>query len=282
MAFQNFVKTVWIASLMKSLEKAHVYAGLANREYEGQLNSLGDKVRMLSIGDITSSAYAKDVDIAAAQDLQDAADELVADRAYSFNFKANDVDAVQAKPTVLSTATQKAAYAFRDDVDKFFASLHAKAGLQVYSTGITPYDINSLNVEDILAELGEKMSDANIPEEGRWLVIPNWFHTKLILAGLATKSDNTELYNNGFIKRLLNFDLYKSNNVSQTSSYTDVKIIGGVKNESLTFADVISTIEPYRPEKRFEDAVKGLYVFGGKVARPDKTICLHATRIAEP
>lgn len=281
MAFKNFVKTVWTASIMKSLEKAHVFANLANREYEGELKSLGDKVRMLSIGDIESKSYSRDADIDSPKDLQDAGDELVADQAFYFNFKVNDVDAVQAKPTVLNTATQKASYAFRDDVDKFFAGLHAKLGQQVYSTGTTPYSVNSLNVEDVLAELGEKMSDANIPEDGRWLVIPNWFHTKLILAGLATKSDNTELYNNGFIKRLLNFDLYKSNNVSQASAYTDVKIIGGVKNETLTFADVISNIEPYRPEKRFEDAVKGLYVFGGKVARPDKGVCLHVTRIDE-
>lgn len=279
----NFQKTVWIANILKALERVHVFASVANREYEGELKSLGDKVKMLTIGDVTAKAYSKNTDMAAADDMQDAADELVADQAYYFNVKVNDVDAVQQKPSLLKAMSEKAAFAFRAQVDSFFAGLYEQAGFQNYATGTTPWDVTSLNVEDVLIAAGEQLSNADVPLENRFLIVPNWFQSKLVLAGLATKTSNDELWANGFIKRVLNWDLYLSNNVSHATVATGdhAKIIGGIKNESLTFASVISQIEAYRPEKRFEDAIKGLYVFGGKVARPDKTICIHADKTAE-
>jgi len=279
----NFQKTVWIANILKSLERVHVFASVANREYEGELKSLGDRVRMLTLGDVTAKSYTRNADLASPDDLNDAATELVADQAYYFNVKVNDVDAVQQKPSLLKAMSEKAAYAFRAQVDSFFAGLYDQAGFQSYSTGTTPWNVTSLNVEDVLIAAGEQLSDADVQLENRFLIVPNWFQSKLILAGLATKTSNDELWANGFIKRVLNWDLYLSNNVSHTTPSTGVhgKIIGGIKNESLTFASVISQIEAYRPEKRFEDAIKGVYVFGGKVARPDKTITIHATKTAE-
>lgn len=283
MALQNFIKTVWIAGIMRALDKAHVFAMLANKDYQGQLVNLGDRVKIMMIGDIDVTAYAKDTDITSPEDVQDAASELIADQAYYFNFKANDVEAVQQKTSLLNEATARAAYGFRDKVDQFFAGLYTKAGFQLYSTGTTPWDVTSLNVEDVLLAANEAAGLANIPKEGRYMVIPEWFQTKLVLAGLATKTANDALYTNGFIQRVLGWDMYQSNNVSQTNPATGdhTKILAGIKGQSTSFADVISTIEPYRPEKRFEDAVKGLYVFGGKIIRPDMTLCLHVDKTPE-
>jgi hypothetical protein len=126
------------------------------------------------------------------------------------------------------------------------------------------------------------MSENNIPRVGRFGIIPEWLHTKLILAGLATKTQNDALYENGVVAKVHGFDLILSNNVSKNSSSWDkTRVLFGLKGESFTFAGVINSVEPYRPEKRFEDAVKGLYIFGGKVARPDKTLVLYADKTAE-
>lgn len=283
MALSNFIKTVWIAGIMRALSKAHIFASVANTEYQGQLMNLGDRVQIMMIGDPTITSYSKNADINSPEDLQDAASELIADQSYYFNFKANDVEAVQAKASLLNEATSRAAYGFRDKVDTFFAGLHAQAGLHSYATGTTPWDVTSLNVEDVLLDMNERMGNANVPKEGRFLMIPEWFHTKLVLAGLATKTQNDQLYQNGFIQNVLGWNMFLSNNVSQTNATTGdhAKLIGGVKNQSLSFAEVISTIEAYRPEKRFEDAVKGLYVFGGKIMRPDMTIVAHCDKTAE-
>lgn len=283
MALQNFIKTVWIAGLMQALQKAHVFASVANTDYQGQLQNLGDKVKVMMIGDIDITSYASNADIASPQDLNDAASELIADQAYYFNFKANDVEAVQQKASLLNEATSRAAYGFRDKVDMYFAGLHAAVGLHNYSTGTTPWDVTSLNVEDVLISANEQMGTNNVQKEGRFLIVPEWFHGKLVLAGLAAKTSNDELFANGFIKNVLGWDIFVSNNIAHTNVTTGdhAKIMGGIKKQSYSFADVISTIEAYRPEKRFEDAVKGLYVFGGKVIRPDMSIVLHCDKTAE-
>lgn len=284
MALERFIKTVWISNIMRALQKVHVFAALANTDYQGELKNLGDQVQIMMIGDIESKAYIKNQDIASPDDLQDAASRLVADQAYYFNFKANDVEAVQQKASLLQEATNNASYAFRDNVDTYFAGLHEKAGLHSYATGTTPWDITSLNVEDAMLSLNETMGVNNVPREGRFLVIPEWFHTKLVLAGLATKTSNDALFQNGFIERVLGWDLFLSNNIVHANASTGdhARIIGGIKKRSLSFAGVINNIEAYRPEKRFEDAVKGLYIFGGKIIRPDMTIVLHADKTAEP
>jgi hypothetical protein len=39
-----------------------------------------------------------------------------------------------------------------------------------------------------------------------------------------------------------------------------------------SYAEQISQVEAYRPEKRFADALKGLHVFGSKVVRPEALV----------
>jgi hypothetical protein len=282
MALNNFIQTVWVANIMENLKKAHVFASLANTDYQGQLKNLNDKVKVMQVADVTITAFVRNTDLTV-QDMDDAGTELAVDQPYYFNFKVEDVEAVQVKAQLLQKTTANAAYGFRDTVDSYFAHLYGDVSLNNYSTGTTPWDVTSLNVEDVLLSAGEQMTDAKVPQEGRFLVIPPWFHTKLVLAGLATKTQNDQVFTNGQLDRVLGFDLYSSSNIHATSTTTwdHTYIIGGIKGQSLSFAEAILNIEAYRAEKRFTDGVKGLYVFGGKVMRPDQTICIHADKTAE-
>ncbi len=281
MGFTNFIRNVWAASIEMALQKVLVYQSVANTNYEGQLQNLNDEVTILQIGKPTAKAYTKDADIAAPEKINDAAAKLKADQAYYFNFAVNDVEAVQKKQELLAACTQEAGYAFADAVDQYMAGLYAQAGLTLYSND-TPADVTSLNVDDILLEAAEKMSENDIPKQNRFIIIPDWFCTKMILAGLAVKTQNDALYDNSVIARRHNFDIIVSNNVSKNStSWDKSRIIAGVRGKSFTFAGVISSVEAYRPEKRFEDAVKGLYIFGGKCVRPDQTLVLYADKTAE-
>lgn len=281
MGFTNFIKNTWAVKIEMALQKVLVFQSIANTNYEGQLQNLNDEVTIIQIGTPTAKAYTKNEDIAAPEKINDAAAKLKADQAYYFNFALNDVEAVQAKQELLTKCTQQASYAFADMVDQYMAGLYAQAGLSLY-TNDTPVDVTSLNVDDVLLEASEKMSENKIPKANRFVIIPDWFHTKLVLAGLATKTQNDELYDNSVVARRHNFDIIVSNNVSKNSaSWDKSRILAGVRGESFTFGGAISKIEPYRVEKRFEDAVKGLYIFGGKVARPDQTLVLYADKTAE-
>jgi hypothetical protein len=281
MAIKNFINTVFAANLIEALRKIHVFASVADRSYQGQITALGDKVKINQVSDVTINAYSKDSDIAL-QDLDDAASELTIDQAYYFAFKANDIEAIQRKGAILSASQNKAAYGLANTVDSYIAGLYAQAGLTSYATGTTPWDVTSLNVIDVLLDIKEKM--ARVPQQGRFLIVPEWFHGKLNLAGLTTKSDNNAIFTNGMVDRIEGFDILVSENVSAstgTPTWDQTRILGGVRGASWAFADGVNEVEAYRPEKRFEDAVKGLYLFGAKVLRPDMTVCAYCDKTAE-
>jgi len=280
MSIQNFNKTYWEAKLQVSLEKTHVAASVANRSYQGTLKNLDDEVTINQIGDVTINAFTRRMTLVR-QEMSDASMKLKADQAYYFDFDVNDVDAVQEKANILTATTNKAAYGFRDTADVYMLGLYAQAGLTSYYTGTTPWDVTSLNVQDVLLDIQEKM--ARVPGEGRFIICPQWFHSKLELAGLTNKQDNNAIFTNGKVDRIAGFDILLSENVSASSTTTwdQTRIIAGVRGESFAYADAILKIEAFRPEAGFEDAVKGLYVFGAKILRPDMTCVAYCDKTAE-
>ena len=280
MSLQNFIKTIWSANIQQSMRKALIAGSVANTQYEGQLNSLGDRVKIMQLSDPTITAYTRSTTVTP-EEVDDAALELIADQAYYFAFKTHDVDAVQMKPAILAQQTDKAAYGFADKVDSTILGLYAQAGLTSYSTGTTNWDVVSTNVEDVLLAANEKC--ARWQKNGRFLIAPTWFINKLVLAGLTTKTSNDQVYANGFIDRVLGWNIYESENVSASSTTTwdSTRILCGIQGETFGYAGAISEIEAFRPEAGFDDAVKGLYVFGAKVLRPDKCLCIYADKTAE-
>ena len=46
---------------------------------------------------------------------------------------------------------------------------------------------------------------------------------------------------------------------------------------AVAFAEQLSEIDAYRPEKRFADAVKGLHLYGASVIYPDEVVPLILT-----
>ena len=47
--------------------------------------------------------------------------------------------------------------------------------------------------------------------------------------------------------------------------------------KAIAFAEQIDKVEAYRPQDAFEDALKGLYVFGAKVVRPKEIVVIKTT-----
>jgi len=117
MTLSNFIPNVWSARLLETLNKAHVYANLANRDYEGEIGALGDTVKINSIGRVTIGAYTKNTDISAAETLTDAQTTLTIDTAKYFNFQVDDIDKVQTKPKVMDAAMRDAGWGVADAID---------------------------------------------------------------------------------------------------------------------------------------------------------------------
>jgi len=281
MSIANFIPELWSANILRTLETKHVFASLANRDYEGTIRQAGDTVKINMLGDITIADYTKNTDIADPEALDGAQSTLLIDQQKYFNFQIDDIDKRQQIPKLMGEATSKAGYALAQAVDAFFAGKSGECGIARNSSG-TPVDLTSANVAEELAGLGRQMSDADVPLAGRFVVVQPWVVEKMVLAGLTTKTDNAGLWVDGFIERILGFDVFMSTNVEDTGGAgAQTENIAGVRGQSFTFAEQIVETEAYRPQKRFADALKGLHVYGGKIIRPDMTAVWWADYTAE-
>ena len=265
MSVTKFIPQIWSARLLNHLDKRHVYLNLLNRDYEGEIKNFGDTVKVNQIGDITIKDYVKGTDIDAPDDLDGEQQELKIDQAKYFNFAVDDVDNAQTNPKLMDKAMERAAYSMNDVVDAFAANLLA---INVHTDNTigddtTPKVPTKETAYDLLVDLGVKLTEANVPTVGRWVVIPAWYHGLLLkdqrFVGNGTDY-NKAILEGGEVGNAAGFTVYVSNNVPNTTK-TKYKIIGGTE-EAGSYAEQILKTEAYRPEKRFSDAVKGLHVYG--------------------
>lgn len=280
MAIDNIIPSVWAGELLRALRTALVYADRMNRDYEGEIAAAGDSVRINMIGDVTISNYAKNTNINAPEALDDAQLILQVDQQKYFNFQIDDIDAAQQKPAVMQEAMSRSAYGLKKAADSFAAGLYTDISATNFigTDGAPKTDMATAKVPyNYLVDLSVLLDAADTPEEGRFAVIPPWMEGYLLkddrFVGFGTGPQDTRL-TNGKIGRAAGFDLYKSNQVPNTTA-TKYKIIAG-HPMAWAWADQILKVEGYRPELRFGDAMKGLYVYGAKVLRPDNLAVLTA------
>lgn len=273
MAITRFRPEIWSANLLVALRKALVFAGpgIVNRDYEGDIAEAGDTVRITSISDPTIGTYVPNSTTITPEELTDAQRTLVVDQAKYFAFKVDDVDARQARGNVIPEAISRAAYKLADVVDQYVAGLYtgvvsANALGTVAVTSGTPTDA----YDKVLVPLKVKLDEANVPTADRYVVVPPWFHGRLLLDGRFIKlneSGTEEGLRNGMVGRAAGFDILVSNNCINVTG--DDYIVQAGSPMAISFAEQINKTEAYRPEGGFSDAVKGLALYGSKLVRPD-------------
>ena len=257
-AYQNFIPQLWSARLLANLDKNLVFANCVNRDYEGEIKNLGDTVKINQIGDVRIGDYTGDV--GAPEELSSTQQVLTIDQAKYFNFKVEDIEAVQANVALMEKAMARASYAIADHIDRYIASFVANAGIVVSSEAVTKE-----NAYDKLVDLKVKFNKANIPQQGRFVVLPPEYIGLLEKDDRFVKDYSRAVLQNGVAPRVAGFDVLESNNVHMSETAFDV--MAGT-TMAISFAGQIAKVEAYRPEQSFADACKGLYVFGAKVVEP--------------
>lgn len=276
MAFTRFRPEIWSAMLLVALRKTLVYAGpeIVNRDYEGQITAAGDTVRITSVSRPTVGNYVPNVTQIVPEELTDAQRNLVIDQMKYFAFKVDDVDKRQAQGNIMAQATNESGFAVGDVIDQFVASFYTQASAAnvIGSTGapINTFTTPTDAYDKVLVPLRTKLARANVPTEGRYVVVPPEFHASLLLDPRfikANESADPGALRNGHVGRAAGFNIKESNNVPNPTG--NVFPVTAGTNMAISFAEQINQTEAYRPEAGFSDAVKGLTVYGGKVLRPD-------------
>jgi hypothetical protein len=279
MTVSNFLPEVWAAAILENLNNAHVYANCVNRDYEGEIKSFGDTVRINSIGRVTISDYTKNTWTTTPEVLDGAGQPLTIDQAKYFYFGVDDVDKAQAKPSVMEAAMQEAAWGLADATDTFLATTLSTVAT---ATTLTPATVgpNDMDAYELLVDMRVALDQTNTPQNGRWSVVPPWFIGELLkdprFVSFGT-SENLSRAMQGAIKMLSGFDLYVSNNVPTSgSAYT---IIAGYKGAA-TYAESIPEGQPeaFRHPDGFVDVVRSLHVYGAKVTRPSNLVTCAVTK----
>jgi len=273
MAITNFIGEIWSAQIFQSLQKALVYGqtGVINRDYEGEIKSKGDTVRITSHGPITIDNYDKSTGLGDPEELDDAQTVLNITQSKSFNFRVEDIDKAQMNVALMQSATQDAGYQLSDLADQHIAGIMAAQAGNAVGSDDSPktFDGETDDVTDEFLAVKQALDEANVPSEGRFLILPPWLTVKLMKDSSVTNpawSAIEGVMKNGQLGRLYGFDLLQSNNVPNTDG-TLYKILAGT-SRACTFADSVNETEAYRPEKYFADALRGLHCYGAKVIDP--------------
>ena len=279
----TFLPTVWAGRLLTALEKSLVYgqANVCNRDYEGEIREAGTTVKIASVGEVSIDDYTKDTDITDPESLTDSEQLLEIDQAKYFNFYVDSIDRAQQNVNVLDTAMRHSAWGLREKADSHIAGLMAAAVTVGNTIGsiATPEVPTKDDAYEYLVDLGVLLDESNTPLEGRFVIVPAWFHglllkdERFVQAG-TLRSDRALA--NGIVGEAAGFSILKSNNVPNTTS-TKYKIIAG-HSIATAYVEQIVDLQTYKPEKRFGDAVKGLHVYGAKVVRPTALACLIANK----
>lgn len=283
MGVSTFIPTVWAAALLTGLHKNLVLAqpGVVSTDYEGEITKQGDRVKINFIGDITVFDVERNEDLPDPEPLSTAATYLDIDQAKGFNFQVDDADKVQARGDLIETAMGQASYGVRDKADQSVAGLYTDAAAaNLIGSDLSPITVTTPDdAYDLLVDLGTKLTEANVMTDGRWAAIPPWYYgllqkdKRFVGTGAAVSA---ETLRNGQIGQAAGFTILQSNNIVNTNG-TKYKIMAG-HPMAINYADQILSVEAYRMEKRFADAVKGQHVYGRKVTRPQALAVLTANK----
>ncbi len=269
MAIVNFISTIWSENLLKQLDKKYIGVLNCNRAYEGDIKEQGSVVKICGVGNVTVSDYTKDTDMSAPQTLSDTVSLLRINQAKYFNFQIDDVDRAQSNPKLMDEAMRTAAAALANAADAYVYSLYSEA-----TTTVTEKAVTADNIVGHIIDLKTKMMKANVMDADDIVIeVSPEIAAVLLKAKIDLGTDNRESFESGLLGKIAGCKIYVSNNVVVSEDGYH-KCIARTKR-AVAFAEQISEVEAYRPEKRFADAVKGLHLYGAKVVYPAEYMVLN-------
>ena len=271
MAITNFIPTIWSENLLTSLDKQYIAVANCNRDYEGEIKNKGSVVKICGVGDITVSDYTKDTDMSAPQALSDTVAELKIDQAKFFNFQIDDVDKAQCTPKLMEAAMKSAASAMANEADKYVYGLYKNA-----TRNVPHADLSDGKLLETIIAARQALYENNVTDNDSVVLEVSPAVASVILKEKLALTNSAESLENGCIGYVAGCKVFVSNNIVEI-----VDDLGNVAHKCLmrtkraiAFAEQLSEIDAYRPEKRFADAVKGLHLYGAKLVYPSELVLL--------
>ena len=288
----TFIPEIWASKLVENLYDATVLTAISNTDYEGEIKKFGDTVNIRIAPSVTLRPYTKGMTLTVERP-EGTKLQLLIDQGEYFNCVEDDIDKIQADVDMMNEWSKDASERMKIAIDSKvlpgivpdISALNqgATAGrisgnINLGATG-SPVQVTKTNVLDLLVDAGVVLDEANIPESGRFLVIPAW------MAGMIKKSDlkdasltgdASSVLRNGRLGMIDRFTLYTSHNLGSVIDTANrcFNVVGGHKM-ALTFATQMTNMESIRLESTFGTAIRGIQAYGYKVVKPEALVRLY-------
>ncbi len=215
--------------------------------------------------------------------------ELLIDQGKYFNTILDDVMEVQADLNLMSMWADDAAEQMKIQIDREVllymptevdalnqGPIAGRISLNVnLGAAGTPLEIvarapgtDEIEVIDLIVRFGQVLDEQNIPQTGRWLVLPAWMAALIKRSELRDASltgDGQTMLRNGRLGVIDRFEVYASNLLpiddTPVSGGDATMIMAGHKH-GMTFASQLSKMETLRGESTFGTIMRGLQVYG--------------------
>ncbi len=287
----GFIPEIWSGKLIEKFYASTVLSAISNTDYEGEIKNQGDKVRIRTKPTITIKDYKADGTLELERP-EGSNITLNIDQAKYFNTILDDVMDTQSDLNALSIWADDAAEQMKITIDtavllgiKDQANASNKgatagkitANINLGVTGapltIVPASPTAGQVEilDAILRAGQTLDEQNVPESGRWIVIPTWMATLIKRSELRQaylSGDGTSMLRNGRLGMVDRFTIYASNLLPSGTAASlaagEYCVYAGHAH-GLTFAAQFAKVETLRSEMTFGQILRGLQVYGYKV-----------------
>lgn len=292
----TFIPEIWSGKLLEKFYDATVLAAISNTDYEGEIRNMGDTVHIRQRPDITINDYEPDQELSV-QRPNAAVVDLTIDYAKYFNAIVDDVWEVQSDMNMLDLWAEDASEQMKIAVDTqalgsvLLGAAHADnigatAGrisndinLGVTTTPLTIVARNpgagETEIIDLLVNMGQVLDEQNVPESGRWAIIPAWLASMIKRSELRDASlsgDGQTMLRNGRLGMIDRFTLYMSNllpaGVAGGLAAGEYAVFAG-HTIAPTFASQLTKMETMRSERTFGTLIRGLQVYGMDVVKSE-------------
>lgn len=290
-AANGFIPEIWSGKLIEKFYASTVLAAISNTDYEGEIKGAGDKVNVRTRPTITIKDYRADGTLELERP-EGTKVVLNIDKGKYFNCILDDVMDVQSDLNSLNMWSDDAGEQMKIKIDTDvltgligqaaasnkgttagFVSGNINLGATTTPLAVVAKDPATGEVEviDVILRLGQVLDERNIPETGRWIVMPAWMSATIKRSELRQaylSGDAVSMLRNGRIGMIDRFTLYASNLLPSGTTLSlasgEFAVYAGHAH-GLTFASQVSLVETLRSEMTFGTILRGLQVYGYKV-----------------
>ena len=292
-----YIPRLFAKKVLFDFWKSTVWNEVTNTDYEGEFKKMGDTIRIRKAPEMTVNDYIKGMSLTYEVPAENATSMTISYGKY-IAFQVDDIDVVQMDVDLMNMYATDGNERLKVQVDADVLTVMGDiTEVDSANTGVTAglisgnidlgtagdstnVHVDRTNALDKIVDLNQALDEQNIPQDGRFVIIPAWYASRLKLSDLKAadfSGDTTGVVRTGLIGMIDGCKVYVNNSVYSTATgETEYHIPCGVKLAT-SFALQLSKVDQLKIPDSFGEYWRTLWVYGIKMVRPEAISILVAT-----